>query len=38
LRKLGLSSDMKSKVISLLAGIKVPIPGYYCWKILMVKN
>ncbi len=38
LRKLGTSSDIDSKLFSLLTRIKVPIPGYFCWKILMVKN
>ncbi len=38
LRKFGISSDIDSKVFSLLTRLKVPIPGYFCWKILMVKN
>lgn len=38
LRKLGLSSEMGSKILSTLAAVKVPIPGYFCWKILMVKD
>jgi len=38
LRKLGIPSSIDSKALSLLTRIKVPIPGYFCWKILMVKH
>jgi 2-polyprenyl-3-methyl-5-hydroxy-6-metoxy-1,4-benzoquinol methylase len=37
-RKFSTQNRIRSKIISRLAGIKVPIPGYFCWKILMVKH
>ncbi len=38
LRKLGAVSDTDSKTFSTLAKLKIPVPRYFCWKILMVKQ
>jgi 2-polyprenyl-3-methyl-5-hydroxy-6-metoxy-1,4-benzoquinol methylase len=38
LRKLGAASDTNSKAFSILSKFKIPVPGYFCWRILMVKQ
>ncbi|MGA2227449.1 MAG: class I SAM-dependent methyltransferase [Syntrophobacteraceae bacterium] len=38
IRKLGVASDTNSKVFSILSKLKIPVPRYFYWKILMVKQ
>ncbi len=38
IRKLGVASDTGSKILSTFAKLKIPVPRYFCWKILMFKQ